>query len=259
MSGLAGEHLLVDLQQDRLRRQAGSGQLAGDRLGQADVEQVPGRDIHRDLDRQPVLPPARGLRQGHLDHARGEIAHQVRVLDQRDELVRPDRAPHRMPPADQRLHPGGPAVPQVHLGLELQLKLAAVDAAAQVTEQRKAGGRVAVGVGNVSLHPAAALLRQVHRHIGVLHQQLEPGRVVRIEGKPDARLDLDRHALQADRLGDGGTQPGGDLAGRAHLADWRQQHGELVAAEPRHYVTGPDAVRQPVRHRAQQPVTGRVP
>ena len=169
------------------------------------------------------------------------------------------RAADRVPPADQRLHPGRLPVRQEHLGLELQLELAPVDAAAQIPEQREPRRGIAVGIGDVPLHPAPAFLGQVHRHVGVLHQQLEAGRVVGVHRDADARLDLERHAFQPDRLGHRGAQPGGDLAGRADLPDRRQQHGELVAAEPRDHVARPDAVRQPVRHQPQQPVADRVP
>src|SRR5690606_14561991 len=57
----------------------------------------------------------------------------------------------------------------------------------------------------------------------------------------------------------GGGEPGGDLARGGLVPDGRQQHRELVAAEPRDEVAGADAVGEAVRDELEEPVPDRVP
>ena len=152
-----------------------------------------------------------------------------------------------------------PQVRPPYLRLIVQFQFAVVQAAAQVPEQRQRGGGTAGNTGGVGLHPGAALLGQVHRHIGALNEQVSPGRVAGVERDADARLDLDRHPLDLDRPGQRGPQPHGYLTGRAAGPDGGQQHRELVSAQAGHQVAGPDAVREAVRDDLERPVASRVP
>ena len=79
-------------------------------------------------------------------------------------------------------------------------------------------------------------LRQVHRDVRALQQRLEVGAVLGEHGDPDARLEVDLGVADREGLGQRGADALGDLVGGAGVAHDRQQHGELVAAEPRHHV-----------------------
>ncbi len=63
---------------------------------------------------------------------------------------------------------------------------------------------------------------------------------------------------EEERLLEHAEQPSGDLARAAELGARRQQHRELVAAEPRHRVVGPHGVDEPTRRELQQQVAHRV-
>ena len=164
-----------------------------------------------------------------------------------------------MLPADQRLHARHAPVGQVHLGLVVQLQLAAVQAAAQVAEQGQPGRGVAVELRRRSARRrCGAAWPGTWRRRRAACSSSPPAASSWIHGDADADLDDEGHALEPDRLGDRGPQPGRHLAGCGGLLDRRKQDGELVAAEPGHQVAGADAVREPVRHQPQQPVADRV-
>jgi hypothetical protein len=82
--------------------------------------------------------------------------------------------------------------------------------------------------------------------------------VVGVQRDADGGVEVEGHPLQADRLGERHPEPGGHLAGRGGVPDRRQQHRELVTAQPGHHVARPYAVDQAVRDDLQQPVADRV-
>ena len=219
-----------------------------------DAVQVPGRKVDAHLDRHVVGPPARRSAQRHVEHLLGQLADQVRLLGEPDELGRCQHARAGMLPAGKRLHADGLQVGQPDLWLVVQVDFAPHDGRPQVAGEREPLGRVTVGVRRVALDAAVPLLGQVHGDVGALHQLIERARVIGVDRDPDAGLHLERHGLQAHWFGERGPQPRGDLAGRGRFLDRGQQHRELVAAEAGDHVAWPDAVLEPVRHDLQQPV-----
>ncbi len=133
-------------------------------------------------------------------------------------------------------------VRQPHLGLEIQLDLFALDGATQIAEHGEAVGGVAVVVGGVSLDAAASFLRYVHGHVGSLHQLIEVSGVIGEDRDTYTGLDLEDDRLKAHRFGERGPQPRRDLSRQPRFLHRGQQHGELVTAQPGHYVTRADAV-----------------
>ena len=109
---------------------------------------------------------------------------------------------------------------------------------AQLAEQRQPSRRALVVPGVVDLEAGAGALRRVHRDVGAAHQRVRVLAVLRVGGDADARADVDQVAFDRERLG----QHLDDLA-RHELRPvdplGGQQHGELVAAEPRHGVAPP--------------------
>ena len=66
---------------------------------------------------------------------------QAGLLGHRQEGTWTQHAPHRMPPAQERLQPGDGSIGGGNLGLVVELELAAVDAARQIAaQQNRASG-----------------------------------------------------------------------------------------------------------------------
>ena len=155
--------------------------------------------------------------------------------------------------------PGHPPVRQVDLRLVVQLELAAIQAAPQLTEQGQPGRRVAVQLGTNRSTP---LRRCLARYIATSARCISSSSAVASSGNMAMpMLTSMTNDMPSSRIGSATAARSRAATSRAADASFTdgQQHGELVAAESRDQVTGPDAVRQPVRHQPQQPVADRVP
>ena len=112
----------------------------------------------------------------------------------------------------------------------------------------------------VFLDTEPAALGRVHSDVGMLQELFGILAVVRIDGDADTAADLQHHSVPHERLPQRGQNPVSDLTGLVRSAEPRQQHGELVAAEPGHRVVVAHAVVQPrwpppgaAGHRARGP------
>ena len=160
-----------------------------------------------------------------------------------------------MAPAHQRLEPGA-ARPSASVDdrLVVQDELAPLDRAAQLVLQRSSRHRVGVHRGvEDSWRAVPARLRAVHRRVGVAQHVFRAGvaapgvarcrcwrwRRPRCPCRPNGTASAIWIALR-----DPGRLPG--------VADVLEQHGELVAAEPRDGVAGAQAGLEPPRDRHQQ-------
>jgi hypothetical protein len=103
---------------------------------------------------------------------------------------------------------------------------------------------------------AAGVLRPVQGHVGVAEHRVQrpPGR----GGQADAGGDGERPPTEVDGLADRLQQAPGDRLGAGGVVP-EQDDGELVAAQARHEVVGPQRPRQPPGGLHQQRVTGGVP
>ena len=120
---------------------------------------------------------------------------------------------------------------QGDLGLVVQLELARVQGSAQRCEQAEPVGRVAVAGGVVHLDAGVLLLGQVHRDVGAMHELFDVGAVVGVDRDPDARLELEQHVLELERLDERVAHPTGDVGGVRCRRQLRHDDGELVAAQ----------------------------
>ncbi len=84
----------------------------------------------------------------------------------------------------------------------MQHDLPVADRLAHVSEELEALDRVAVALQAVELAAGVSSLRLVHGDIGTLEQQLRLVAVMRIEGDPDARLDLEADLVELEPAGD---------------------------------------------------------
>jgi hypothetical protein len=182
------------------------------------------------------------------------------ALGDRDEAHRRDDAVDRVVPAQERLDARDLPVVEGDHRLVDEPQLALVERLAQRPLQLQALDRLAAHRGVEDLAASLAeLLGAVHGRIGVAQQRVRVDAFARrAAGDADARRDVARLALDDQRIAQGLGEPAGD-AQRVVLADHAgQQHGELVAAEPRDDVVGAQAARQALGHRADQPVAGAV-
>ncbi len=213
-------------------------EVAGDPLGEAGVEHVAGRDVHRDLHLEALLAPAGELADGGLQHVVGQPGHQPAGLGEAHELVRGHPALAGTLPAQQRLQADHPAV-EGHLGLVVQLDLAGLQGPPQIAQQSDPVRGVGVLGLVVLLDRGAAALRVPHRHVGAAQQRLGVLGVLGEDADARAGLQHQQQSVQADRGGEFGDQRLGHLLQRVRAADAGQQDGELVAAHPGHHRAAP--------------------
>ena len=93
-------------------------------------------------------------------------------------------------------------------------------------------------------------LRVVHRRVGVAHQRLEVLAVRGIDGDADAGRREELVVAHRNRPGEFVQHALSDLGGILARSEPREQHGELVAAQPRHLalrltLRPPDVVAEP--------------
>jgi hypothetical protein len=155
-------------------------------------------------------------------------------------------------PAHQRLRAHELAGRQVDRRLVVEPQLAALERRLQLLLDRERLHGPVAHRGVEQLGPsAAALLRAVHRGVSVLEEALALDRVVRLRQRhPDARAEAELRAARPQRLAQGLLEPVGDRDGLEHPAHALADDGELVAAEARDRVLGPQHGLEPSRHLA---------
>ena len=163
-------------------------------------------------------------------------------------------------PARQRLEPHDAPAPQGDDGLVLHAQLAALDGPAQVVLQLQHGDRPVVhGHVEDGVLGDAQALGPVHGGVGVAQHVLGPD----LQG-PAAQRDADRgageHLLPVDleRHRQLALHALGDARRIGRVLHPFHQHGELVAAQPRHRVARAARALQPARDLDEQLIAGTV-
>ncbi len=183
---------------------SGSSRLRADRL--TDISEVDAAPRQRDH-----------LRERLLDHVQRERPDERGRLDLRDELVRAEQAALGVLPAHERLHAGDTPALQVDLRLVVEDELAALERPSDLAEQDQAVRVEVVARGRVHVDPARVRARAGERRVGALQQQLGPVGVLVHDRDADARLDVQRDAVDHDRRLEARLH-GGGAAARALLA-----------------------------------------
>ena len=153
----------------------------------------------------------------------------------------------RVVPADERLDAGDAAGLQRHDRLVEQAQLAVLDAAGEVgleLEPLEHAGVHALLEHLVAV--LAALLGQVHGHVGVAQQHLGVDAPVGVDGDADAGRDADLAALDGERGLQGEQHALGDLDDLGLAPRRDDEDGELVAAEAGRDVGRVQAGEQPL-------------
>ena len=240
-----------------------SRERGGDRRLQVALGELAHGQVDGDPERARVgaqRVPARGLGAGGVEHEAPDRVDQAGLLGDGDE-VRRQQAPARgVLPAQQRLDRGDRAIPQRDDRLVDDAQLPAGERAAQVVLDRQALDRARTHRAVEDLKARApARLGLVHRRVGVADQ----ARGLRALGAGDRDPQRGLREVLAggelERRLEGGDDPLGHARGRALVGNPIEQDDELVAAEPRDRVAGPQRGLQPRRDLHQQLVAGGVP
>ena len=196
---------------------------------------------------------------GLAQHPAADLDDQPGLLGQRDELDRRQQPAVGVLPADQRLEPADLPGLQPDRRLVVEDELGAVQRAPELGFQVEPGDRRVVHRGLVHADPGLALgLGPVHRHVGVAHQLL--GTVARVGSSATPTLAVTRSCLAAIANGSPNTSRNRSAIAVASSSSCHvlEQDRELVAAEARRGVAGPELVAQPVGRGHEQLVAGGV-
>jgi hypothetical protein len=202
--------------------------------------------------------PVLGRLAGGVQHEASDGDDQAALLGEADELAGHHQPALRVVPAHQRLQPHHVAAGQLEHRLVadgellLQHRLAQRCLEVQPLHRPVAHRRV-----ERPHRAGAGRLGGVHRQVGVAQQLVG---VAASGDRPHAHAGPGVHlpAGHLDRLAQVGGQPLGHRQRLPFAADPVQQHRELVPAEPRGGVALPQPCPQPLGHRLQDPVAGRV-
>ncbi len=243
-----------------MSRHSGRRQRSGQVRHQAAVRELARRQVHGDGHRrQAERLPGDVLPADRVEHPFSDGHDQAGLFRDRDELHRRDRAQVRMAPAQQGLHAGDAAAPDVPLGLVLEFEFAEFQRVPQAGLEVETLERMRVQLLGIELEIVLAhLLGLVHRDVGVLRERPLVQAVLRIGADPDADRDAELLADQQERAGHRGE----DLLSDGHdvlpVVEFRKQDDELVAAQPRHGVAVAQAALEAIGDFLQQLVAGLV-
>ena len=167
-------------------------------------------------------------------HPVADLGDDAGLLGDRDEAVGHAQAVARMVPAQQRLGADDLAGDEAHLRLEGEHELAALDGLGQrlfgLDLLLVLGGELGV---EQAMLAAAVRLGAVHGDVRGAHQRFDAGPMIGRNGDADRRADVDAVRAQLERLGDGEHDAARDPLDLGGRLDLREEHGELVAGEPR--------------------------
>jgi len=93
-----------------------------------------------------------------------------------------------------------------------------------------------------------AVLGRVHGGVGGVQEVVRGGAVLGVEGDAEAGRALQGVAFEKKRIVEAVFQSPDDLIDAGAVAHRRQQHGKLIAAQPRQQVAGAQLPLQPQRH-----------
>ena len=201
--GIGEDHVLGDLQHERLRRQPVRGQRRGDLRGELRVLQIGDRGVHGDVKIEAFVAPHPHLCERELEHPARQRPAQPRLLGDGHELA-PARSA-RAWDGCQRTSASTPTilrVPASALGWKWASISPVLQRVREFPGERETLERVLVALARVARVPGLRGLGLVHRDVGVLHQLLVVLGVLGEQRDPDACRHAQAHALDRERLGD---------------------------------------------------------
>ena len=183
---------------------------------------------------------------GAAQHELAELDDEAGLLGQRNEVDGGDQAALRMIPAQQRLEGDDAIAGDVADRLVVGLEFVALQRRAQIHLQQPPRLRARIHAGlEEAIGAAAVRLGAVQREVGVLQQLVRIVAVLRRQRDADRDADHDLMVVDLVRRRDHLDEAAGKGSRRGFLGAPDLDHGELVAAEPRHGVARADGGLQP--------------
>ena len=235
------------------------GESLGHLPGQTPARELLRGDVHAHTEaRVAAAAPVGDLTAGLVEDMAAEGEDQPGLLGEAHELTGEDEPAVRMAPPHERFHADDAARLERHDRLVVDVELLRDHGALEVGLEREPLEHMLVHRGLVDRVPALALaLRPVHREVCAAHQlagRLRP----RPERDADACLHGDVRPDDRHGAPHRGEDPSRNRHGALRLVDALDQDRELVAAEPRARVLGPDARADPLGNHDQEIVSSRV-
>jgi hypothetical protein len=143
LAHVAGERALGELEHERSGGQCRCPERGGNGVEETGIRQLLGSQIDAHVEAvvdHAGASPGTYLRCCLADRPATDGDDETGGLEQVDELARPDETPHRVAPAEQRLHPCRCASGRLDYRLVVQLELVAGERLPQLFERRR--GRV---------------------------------------------------------------------------------------------------------------------
>ena len=231
-----------------------------DLRGASLVEQVPRREVHRDVH---VGSPLGLVLERRVEHAQGERVDDVGELGQRNEARGRQHAQAWMIPSRERFEPAQRARRQsLTRGWKCTTISRLRTASVSSDEQDQPLVRVRVERGVVEHVALVALLRRVHRHVGAAH---EAARVVGVVGRQrdaHARAQLEAESVDLDgrhRRRMGARSRDARLCRASSRRGARRRTRRRPGARPRPPVKALHLAIEPLRDAREQPVAHLVP
>ena len=245
--------------------QTARGQLValdqvGDHARQFAVVQLHGGQVngHAQLGQTRIVPLAQlvaGLIQDPLADADDDAI----LLGQRNKQIRRHQSAFGMMPTQQRFNAHHAVIFKGHLRLVHQVKLVALQSAAQLLVQLAAYAHLAVQAGDIELVPITrARLGQHHGLLGLLQQLFGVVAVVREQGNADGRAQADRVFANFEWAAQIVQNGLGQLCSFVGLTDACLHQRELIAAQACQAAQSAAVGTQAVCQGHQQAVAGLV-
>ena len=261
MVGILHQLALGDFQLDKLRPHARFVDDRADARREVQLPELPRREVHRHGERLGAVGfPCAQVGARLPQHPFADRNDEPAFLQDRNEVRRRDDAAARMVPAQERLGAARALALQVELRLIDEAEFAALERAAKLGPEERAGARALVDLGGKELEAVSArLLGAVHGGVGGAEERLD---ILAVGGeKRDADAGADEELVAADRYGR--AQPLDQLL-RHHrrILGTRQvgEHdGELVAGDARYGIAGAHPGLQTARRLLQELIAARMP
>src|SRR5579872_3984389 len=254
------QQALGHLEHERAGRQSGVAKHGGHAAGEGWIVQLPGGDVHIQVERtlRELAPPGRTLGAGRAQDPVAERDDQAGLFRQLDEMAGSQAPAGRMRPAHERLGTDDRARVELHDRLVVELEFLFLERALKLHPELQTVEHALVHTRLEALRVAlSGALGHIHGGVGVSQEVVHRDGAVAV-GDPDRGVDSELAAADVERRVQRLEQPRGDQVGIAVVIERLQQDGELVPAEPCRGVGYADHAGDSDRHRPQEVVTDRV-